>query len=111
MKAKSPKKPHTKSNQKLLSTNRPELMVKVSQRGTGNGLYLEGHGIDTNTGRLIPGTSVKRKLQAPESMDFVSATVAYLVEQKYLECRQEKPKASYLTKAYYRCLEKGHGGK
>ena len=77
-------------------------MVKVSQRGTGNGLYLEGHGIDTNTGRLIPGTSVKRKLQAPESMDFVSATVAYLVEQKYLAIHcPERPKAVAVPEGLY----------
>jgi len=102
MKSKSPRKPHTKSNQKLLPTNRPELMVKVSQRGTGNGLYLEGHGIDANTGRLIPGTSVKRKLQAPESMDFVSATVAYLVEQKYLAIHcPERPKAVAVPEGLY----------
>lgn len=109
MKSKSKRKPHTKSNQKLLSTNRPELMVKVSQRGTGNGLYLEGHGIDTNTGRLIPGTSVKRKLQAAESMDSVAFAVAYRVEQKYLECHsQEKPKADTFNEGLFTdALKKG----
>ena len=102
MKIKISKKAAYESNQKLLPTGTPGLMVKVSQRGTGKKLYLEGHGVDTSTGRIIPGTSIKRKLQTPESMDFVAATVAHLVEQKYLALhRPEKPKAGSVHEGLY----------
>lgn len=73
-----------KATPMILTTNTKGLSVKVSQRGSQDDLYLEGHGIDSRTNRAIPGTSVKRKLQTPESLEYVAATVANLVEQKFL---------------------------
>lgn len=102
-----------KATPMILTTDTKGLSVKVSQRGSQDDLYLEGHGIDAGTGRAIHGTSVKRKLQTPESLKYVAAAVAHLVEQKYLSLtRTSPPKAhirpdGFFTEALKTCTPEG----
>lgn len=100
MNPKSKKKPPVKANQKLLQTDNPDLMVKVSIRGSGNNMYLVGDGVDARTGRKIEKTTVKRKLQIPESLDHVTSTVVYQVQQKFSDLQaSQKPKTITHLKA------------
>lgn len=71
-----------KSKPELLPTSNPDLMVKVSRRGSGDNMYLVGYGVDARTGRKIEKTTVKRKLHTPESLTSVTSTVVYQVHQK-----------------------------
>jgi len=82
MNPKSKKKTPEKSKPELLPTGNPELLVKVSRRGSGDNMYLVGYGVDARTGRKIEKTTVKRKLHTPESLTSVTSTVVYQVHQK-----------------------------
>ena len=100
MNSKSKKKTPEKSKPELLPTGNPELLVKVSRRGSGDNMYLVGYGVDARTGRKIEKTTVKRKLQIPESLDHVTSTVVYQVQQKFSDLQaSQKPKTITHLKA------------
>ena len=102
MKTESKKKTPAKSKPELLPTGNPEMLVKVSRRGSGDNMYIVGYGVDARTGRKIEKTTVKRKLHTPESLKSVTSTVVYQVQQKFSDLKaSQKPKAITASEGIY----------